>query len=154
MSCCSPSGGHSTLQAEAHTRHVRAIVLPLTVGSEIQKVTQASKHLTDQATELQSQLDSGTLNLKTQRQKISRIISEVDSTPAMSEKLTHAMLEQQSYLSQLDLVKYYLETAQECQQHLLNRREVLGDFEAANSEKTSFKSSIQPENQLDMTPIV
>ncbi|GKD17489.1 hypothetical protein Tco_1206647, partial [Tanacetum coccineum] len=42
---------------------------------EIQKVTQASKHLTDQATELQSQLDSGTLNLKTQRQKISRIIS-------------------------------------------------------------------------------
>jgi len=99
---------------------------------EIQTVTQASKHLTDQVTELQSQLDSGTLNLKTQRQNISRFISEV--IQPCKQKLTDAMLDQESYRSELESAEYSLETAQMCKQHLLKRQAVL----APTPENTSF----------------
>ncbi|GKA20652.1 hypothetical protein Tco_0700641 [Tanacetum coccineum] len=40
---------------------------------EIHKVTRASKHLTDQVTDLRSKLKSGTVNLENQRHKISMI---------------------------------------------------------------------------------
>ncbi|GJW18459.1 hypothetical protein Tco_0025895 [Tanacetum coccineum] len=47
------------------------IVLP--EKEEIHKVTRASKHLTDQVTDLRSKLKSGTVNLENQRHKISMI---------------------------------------------------------------------------------
>ncbi|GJU61331.1 hypothetical protein Tco_1243166 [Tanacetum coccineum] len=107
---------------------------------EIRKVTRDSKHLTDQVTELQSKLKSGTLNLQTQRLKISQINRDIQFC---KEKLTQAELDEQCCLSLLESAKYCLEMAKESKEHLLERQKVLRDYESGKLEDDFEKTYIK-----------
>ncbi|GJU41018.1 hypothetical protein Tco_1193975 [Tanacetum coccineum] len=116
---------------------------------EIRKVTRDSKHLTNQVTELQSKLKSGTLNLQTQRLKISQINRDIQFC---KEKLTQAELDEQCCLSLLESAKYCLEMAKESKEHLLERQKVLRDYEAGKLEDDSEKTYIKRKTAVSITP--
>ncbi|GJV56045.1 hypothetical protein Tco_1457050 [Tanacetum coccineum] len=107
---------------------------------EIRKLTQASQHLTDQVTDLQSQLESA--NLKWQ-ERMDKIISLEHDIRLCERKLTQAKSNAKSYSSQLELVAYSIEIDNQTKEQL---QEELKNCEAGlpedDSEKTSIKRSV------------
>ncbi|GKA65498.1 serine/threonine-protein kinase Nek2, partial [Tanacetum coccineum] len=107
---------------------------------EIRKLTQASQHLTDQVTDLQSQLESA--NLKWQ-ERMDKIISLEHDIRLCERKLTQAKSDAKSYSSELELVAYSIEIYNQTKEQL---QEELKNCEAGkpedDSEKTSIKRSV------------
>ncbi|GJU41016.1 hypothetical protein Tco_1193973 [Tanacetum coccineum] len=87
------------------------------------------ERLSKKVTELQSKLKSGTLNLQTQRLKISQI--------------NRAELDEQCCLSLLESAKYCLEMAKESKENLLERQKVPRDYESGKLEDDFEKTYIK-----------